>query len=321
MNNGYFVISLDFELMWGNIESWTIGGYGSTHVVHVREVIERLLTLFERYQVRATFATVGLIMQQSHHDISGLLPDKIPSYKNPQLSPYENHSIECRQHPKMYFAPDVIERLKKSPAIEIGTHTYGHYYCWEEGQTKEQFEADIQKAVDVAFKNGIQLKSIVFPRNQVSEDYLEICKKHGIVCYRGNAQKYFDHTSSLYINMKNRICRLLDAYLNIGGNTSYTFKDKNTIIQNIPASRFLRPYTTKLAFIDGLRLKRIINELEYAAIHREIYHLWWHPHNFGQNIDKNIAFLEKILQKYHSLHERYQMQSMSMSDIYREYTK
>ena len=153
LEKGSFVISLDFELMWGNIESWSEEGYGNTNVAHVREVIGRLLALFEKYQVRATFATVGLIMHEKDCDMRALKPRLLPSYHKSQYSPYENHFIENINNPELYYAPDIIELLKSSTNIEIGTHTYSHYYCWEEGQTIEQFEADIQKAVEVASEN------------------------------------------------------------------------------------------------------------------------------------------------------------------------
>ncbi len=311
---GSFVISLDFELMWGNIESWSVEGYGQTHISHVREVIDRLLALFEQYHVKATFATVGLIMQKQSDN---LLPTVQPSYQNPTLSPYGNYMENIRnENADLYFAQDIIEKLKASPFVEIGTHTYCHYYCWENGQTKEQFDADMQKAVEVASKQGIQLKSIVFPRNQVPTDYLEVCKKYGIVCYRGNALKYYDTPKSVFDQYKNRICRLVDAYINIGGNTSYEFEEGTDGVQNIPASRFLRPYSRKLSFLEGLRFRRIRKEMEYAARHNEVYHLWWHPHNFGANMDENFAFLEKILKCHQRLHNQYGMESLTMRDVY-----
>ena len=50
---------------------------------------------------------------------------------------------------------------------------------------------------------------------------------------------------------------------------------------NIPSSRFLRPYSTTL-----------------AAVELCVFHLNWHPHNFGLNLDQNMAVLRSILQSY-----------------------
>ncbi len=46
-----------------------------------------------------------------------------------------------------------------------------------------------------------------------------------------------------------------------------------------------------------------------------MYHLWWHPHNFGVNLDKNIDFLEKILQYYQQLNVQGKMQSLNMGKM------
>ncbi len=46
-----------------------------------------------------------------------------------------------------------------------------------------------------------------------------------------------------------------------------------------------------------------------------MYHLWWHLHNFGVNLDENIDFLEKILQYYQQLNVQGKMQSINMREI------
>jgi hypothetical protein len=67
--------------------------------------------------------------------------------------------------------------------------------------------------------------------------------------------------------------------------------------------------------LDGLRLRRITSGLQYAACHNQIYHLWWHPHNFGVNLTENLSFLTKILQFYQQLNARNQMQSLNMGEV------
>ena len=45
------------------------------------------------------------------------------------------------------------------------------------------------------------------------------------------------------------------------------------------------------------------------------FHLWWHPHNFGRNLSKNMAFLTCILNYYRVLNAEYGMDSLNMSEI------
>jgi peptidoglycan/xylan/chitin deacetylase (PgdA/CDA1 family) len=319
MEKGCLVISLDFELTWGAIDTWLPDGYGNSNILQVREVVKRLIALFEKYEVKATFATVGFVMLRDVDDIKQHTPDSTPTYNNEALRPYGKYlDYVEKQDRHLFFAPELVELLKMSSNVEIGTHTFGHFYCWEAGQTIEQFDADIVKAQKVGEKQGIKLESIVFPRNQVSDDYLEVCAKHGIKTYRGNAKKYFDHTTNRWKVLYNKVSRLLDAYVNWGGNTSISYSgiDGNAVPMNVPASRMLRPYMHKLRWLEGMRLRRIKKEMLYTAKHHELYHLWWHPHNFGADMDKNFAFLEEVLKCYKVCHAEFGMESMTMKEFY-----
>ena len=47
--------------------------------------------------------------------------------------------------------------------------------------------------------------------------------------------------------------------------------------------------------LEPLRMRRILSDLTHAAKKGLVYHLWWHPHNFGDHMDENLVFLKKIL--------------------------
>jgi len=51
-----------------------------------------------------------------------------------------------------------------------------------------------------------------------------------------------------------------------------------------------------------------------AAEAGALYHLWWHPENFGAFLDENLAFLERILDHFEWLQRRVGMQSMTMTE-------
>ncbi len=313
---GLFIISLDFELMWGALDLWTPDGYGSTNISHVDTVIHKLIYLFQKYDVHATFATVGLIMLDGKEEASAFIPQKKPSYKNKILSPFHNSYISGIQDEKLYFSPDLVKYISEQKGIELGSHTFSHYYCWEEGQIIEQFEDDIRMAVRVAKEKGYELKSIVFPRNQVPNDYLDICAKYGFISYRGISPLFSTQPKNKIHGLIQRIGRVLDTYFPLGPVSSIQIKTivRNNDIINIPSTRFLRPYSGKTCFLERLKIKKIKKEMTYAAKNGEIYHLWWHPHNFGANMDKNLNCLENILQTYKDLESQLGMMSMNMNE-------
>ncbi len=317
-NSGSFVISLDCELMWGVRDEVTKDTYGQ-HILGDHEAVRKLIQLFEEFKIRATFAYVGFLTCETRQELLNHIPDKTPTYTDTNLSPYTSYIREQIgdnfENDQYNYGWHQIVNLLKHPNQEIGTHTFSHYYCLEEGQTRDQFEADLNMAIEIARKKNIHLTSIIFPRNQIKSEYLSICKQLGIVTYRGTESSWIYSARSLKKeSLLRRLVRLMDAYVNLSGHHSYSHRGcVNNGMVNIPSSRFLRPYSKLLKNFEQLRLKRITNAMTYAAKRGNIYHLWWHPHNFGINQEENFLFLQKILEHYQALNKKYAFSSKTMA--------
>jgi len=316
IDHGIFTVSLDFELYWGIRDVSSIQDY-QENLKGVPKVIEIMLELFEEYEVHATWATVGFLFAQDGEELKKTIPTKIPNYNNPNFNPYlyitNNNTLESCYH----FAPHLIDKIHNHKNQEIGTHTFSHYYCLEEGQSKEEFSSDIEAAIMMAKNNGISIKSLVFPRNQWDDEYLSVLNKHGIVSYRGNPKGWIYRASSeADEKLIKRALRLIDSYINLTGSNSYSLKSISTTKPfNIQSSYFLRSKIKGLSALENIRKKRITNGLRKAAKHQEVFHLWWHPHNFGANIDENIEFLTGILSYFHDMKNKYGMTSLNMGEI------
>lgn len=316
---GKFVISLDFELLWGVRDAQSIESYGK-NILGVWEMLPKLLELFEQYEVSATFATVGFLFASDPEEASKFSPKLKPTYKEKDLDPYlcllEGSAIN-KEHANYWFAPQLIDLIKQYPDHEIASHTYSHFYCLEPGQTKGPFRSDTEAAVEIAAKKNVEIKSFIFPRNQINEQYLDVLEELGITSYRGHERTWY-HTPA---NIKGdhwgkRAMRLFDAYLNISGHNCYNLEELGLKPPyNIPSSRFLRPYNPSLSSLEPLRLKRIIRGMEHAARNKKVYHLWWHPHNFGIYQQENFDFLENILEKFKYLNATHGFQSSNMRDL------
>jgi peptidoglycan/xylan/chitin deacetylase (PgdA/CDA1 family) len=314
MDKGIFCISLDFELFWGVRDHRTIENYGE-NLRNVHIVVPRLLELFKKYNVHCTWATVGILFCNDKEELLQYIPAQQPVYKHLSYNPYPyiyNSELEKTYH----FAPELIKLISTYPGQEIASHTFSHYYCLEQTQTSKDFEADINAAVQIAKSKGFGLKSLVFPRNQFNDAYLQVCKNAGITAYRGNERSWlYDAKNRDEENNFRRIVRLIDAYINISGHHTYSVKNETGISANIPSSRFLRPYDNKLKMLEKLRLQRICKSMAYAGANNKLFHLWWHPHNFGAHMEENFLFLEKILMQFSALKEQYKMRSLNMNEI------
>ena len=318
MNNrpGIFTISLDFELYWGMRDKRTIEQYRE-NLLGVRGAIDEMLKVFKNNDIHCTWATVGFLFFEDVRHLKENFPAELPHYTKQNLSPYKYIS-DAEDLEKVYhFASDVIAKIAQHKYQEIATHTFSHYYCQEDGQTLEEFRDDISAAISIAKTKGFDIKSLVFPRNQWRESYLTVLKEFGIQCFRGNESSWLYEASEDQSNRKiQRAARFLDTYINLTGHHTYRPKDRTIELPfDFPASRFLRPYSQKLSFLDGLRLRRIKKAMNHAAKHGDIFHLWWHPHNFGKNTHANISFLEKIIKHYKILQQQYGMQSLNMGEL------
>lgn len=319
MDYGKFLISLDFELFWG-FAGWTLPQLRAyqKNIEGALDALFRILDTLGRHDVKCTIGFVGGIACTSSEEFLAEAPEMRPVYEDPMFSSYKSllPLVGKEFKESLFFAPDVIARLFGNPLVELGSHTFSHYYCLEDGQTAGQFEADIAAAVKNARKRGISLKTIIFPRNQVSPGYLDICAKYGFTHYRGNPE------SALYRSEKtpscfdlHRILRLADAYFNLSGHNTYKLPVRNGSMCDVPASRFMRPYSSRLALLEPLKVRRILRSMEYAAKEKEIFHLWWHPHNFGLHLAESIEQLEKICDKFDGLRLKYGMQSRFVAEL------
>lgn len=317
MKNGKLIISLDFELHWGAAEIWDLKKYKNYFDV-TRNSISPLLALFEKYGIHATWATVGFLFAETKRELLEFSPSNKPSYVNSKL--YYYSLIQTEQvgdnevDDPYHFANSLIEKITKSPNQELASHTFSHYYCNEEGQTSDQFKADIVAAQAIAkAKFNLKLESLVLPRNQLNLNYINLARTAGIKIIRSNPNVWF-------WNHKNKLSpwfRALDSLVSIS--KPLTFEENELKFREgvllLPASRFLRPYTAKERIIQRLKIERIKKEMLHAAKNNQIYHLWWHPHNFGYSNEKNFHFLEELFTYFKILYNKYNFQSLNMQEF------
>ncbi len=312
--NGCLVISLDFELFWGVTDSRTIEKYGPD-ILNGRKTITRLLKLFDKYSIHATWGTVGMLFGKDKEELEGFFPEVKPAYENQRLSAYEHFKTigENEEADLLHYAPSVIREISEYNHQEIGSHTFSHYYCREKGQTYESFEADTASAKRIAKELfGIDIKSFIFPRNLYNSEYLKILKENGIFAVRGN-QNNFAYDKSTTIS---RLVRLIDTYIPVCGFKSY-FREEccQDGIINLKSSIFLRKKNKTLSFLEPLKMYNIKKLMKIAAKKGKIIHIWWHPHNMGENPDSFLGQVEELLKCYKELNEKYGFQSKNMNEM------
>lgn len=308
---GEFILSLDFELLWGVRDHATRASYGA-NVLGARQAIPQMLDRFARQGIAVTWATVGFLFAASRDELMAALPPEElrPRYADPALSSYAYLSEIGRTESEdpMVFGASLIDRIATCPGQEIGTHTFSHFYCLEPGATPEALDADLAAARALAGARGIVLRSIVFPRNQYDDTALRIARKHGLTRYRGNPPGWaYRPGPGRDQHLARRALRLLDAHAGLLGPHLHAPGG-----DNVPASHFLRPCAGRLAALHPRHLSVIESAMTRAARQGLAFHLWWHPHNFGLRTEANLAALDRLLAHFHRLQGEYGMVSREM---------
>jgi len=131
---GALVISLDFELHWGVRDKRSIPSYRE-NLLGARRAVPAMLGMFRQFGIRATWAIVGLLLAESRREMLDRMPARRPRYRRADLSPYDAFGDvgENERDDPYHFASSLVRRIAASSEQEIATHTFGHYYCLEDG--------------------------------------------------------------------------------------------------------------------------------------------------------------------------------------------
>jgi len=324
---GTFIISLDFELHWGGFEKWQLPMAGnldySEYFLSTRKAIPQMLALFSKYKIHVTWAGVGLLMHENKKTLVNNFPLSKPTYINKELSAYyfiEHKGVgENEDADPFHYAHSLVGQIVGTEHQELGSHTFSHFYCNEPGQTVDQFRADLHAAQQAASAYGVKLKSLVFPRNQFNDNYLRVCFEEGFESVRSNPKDWFWNIESTQNESKwKRLNRGLDAYFPIGKKNIFSINEidiRDGFPLCIPASRLLRPYNPNEYFLNQLKLGRIKSEMKQAAKLGEVYHLWWHPHNFGNHPEQSLNALEELLISFRKCADDFGMISLNMGEL------
>jgi hypothetical protein len=266
-----------------------------------------------------------MLFSRNKSELMSTAPALKPKYTEEQLSAYrfiETAGIgEDERADQFHFAPSLVKQICNTPGQELGTHTFAHYYCNEAGQSVEEFRDDMRAAQRIAGTYNTSLTSLVFPRNQFNEQYLRVCFEEGIRAVRSNPLDWFWKIDSTQgESFWKRLNRGADAYLPVGKKNTYRLESLPRaagLPLCLPASRLLRPYKPKEGFLNEMKIRRIQAEMTRAADKGEVYHLWWHPHNFGHYPQQSLEGLKRILGHFLECRQKYAMASMNMGEIAR----
>jgi peptidoglycan/xylan/chitin deacetylase (PgdA/CDA1 family) len=318
---GTLMISLDLELRWGLVDSIPVGQQVE-RFSNAQQGARKLLALFREHNINATWNIVGMLARSSREDIAAHLPALLPTYRDSSLSPFplDDAIGDSEEHDPSHFAHSLVKSIIETPGQDLASHSYSHYYCLEQGQTAEQFKADIEAAVDMGDSLGSVPKTIAFPRNQINPEYMEILARHGFIAYRGYQNYWAERINGRTDRrLHRRAARLVNSHIPLSGHDTFDISDilarRTTPPYEIPASRLLSFRRLPVLGSKKLQITRIKRDIKYAAKRSRYFHLWWHPHNFGADLTVGLDIVRELIECYESARDNYGMTSKSMTEV------
>jgi hypothetical protein len=314
---GALVISLDFELHWGVRDHSAPHAGVADSLIASRDTVTTLADLFVGRNVRATWATVGLLFASTADEADRHMPNVRPNYDRPELDPYREPIGRDEHQDPLHLAGSLVDQLCGLEGQELASHTFSHFYCLERGPDEAAFRADLDSAQEAASTRGLRLKSLVLPRNQWRDDYANVVLETGFECIRGPQPGWANRSRrGEETGLAVRAARLATTY---AGPALHTFGWDEVVegsgLCNIPASTFLRPLSPRTRSLESLQYHRIVAGMRDAARRGRILHLWWHPQNFVVDPEANMALLQRVLDELDRLRTTEGMRSLSMSDV------
>jgi len=264
MAPGKLTISIDLELAWGVWDHLTPQDL-SLAALAERPICAALIDLFDRHRVPATWAVVAALLDEK--------------------------SASTRQGPSAcWFAPDIIERLRKNRAgHEIGSHSGRHIYF--DTASADDARTDLEFARSVHATHGLGFRSFVFLRG--APGHLDVVASVGLKVFNAADVGWVESARRLGPRA-GRIANLVDKLLPIAprsaraegcGELIHIPKSMLLMGRNGPR-RLISPAVTRAKLRAGLRR---------AGETGGIFHLWFHPSNFYFRRDEQLATLDWFL--------------------------
>jgi peptidoglycan/xylan/chitin deacetylase (PgdA/CDA1 family) len=262
-----FIVSLDCEGKWGMADHLE-GAHASLSSAELAGAYERLVALFDRRGVKATFAFVGAFVM-SEDEVRSRLPlfrDVGPRAKA-WLEPFTADLAAGRTDG--WLAPAALAAVRRSGAHEIGSHGFSHLPLVEGEIDLAEFRRELASVRSLeAFSKG-EL-TLVYPRNQIGfENHLAAA---GFAGYRQSIASCKGGRSSSLRHLADELRPFPPAQPHPAAGDGAVAIPAGRILnwRSGPRSRIPTAWT----------IRSWRKTLEDAIRMNGVAHLWTHPHNF-----------------------------------------
>lgn len=314
VSQGVFTISIDVELAWGVFDLPDVAGFLPA-IGQTRVIVKELLTLFRRHGISATWAVVGHLFLDRCERQDGTIHPEI-TRPNHAWFPYDwfrdDPGTDCDAAP-LWYGLDLVRAVREAtPLQEIGLHSFCHMIYGDPGCSREAADSDLREARRVTEGMGIAPVSFVFPRDLPG--YLDLLAAHGFLCYRDQPSWWFRNLPGRRLIQAGH---LLDDFLGLPSPTVRPRLEDCGLV-NIPGSMLFRHARGIRRIIPAMsRVRKARAGIQRAIARGEIFHLHFHPWNFGWSRGTLMAAFSRILKIAVAERDAGRLEILSMGEVAR----
>ena len=323
---GAMVISFDFELAWGHRRR-ADGWRPDLNSERIRDVIEELLRTLCKYEISATWATVGHLFLTEDDCVDGRYPYDLPAPDYPWFDGEWFDGIPRITEPgaQCCYAPDLVRDIVECEFYqELACHTFSHVIVGDPGCSAEVVRAELVKCQALSERWGRRLKSMVYTRNMVA--HLDVLRELGFTSYRGPQTEWylFGIPSKLALadyypcpihlkplKMARKPLRLFDELCGIPPRQLNARRVND--LWEIPYGMFFCELPKFAPTRDAAT--RAIRGLHRAAASGKIFGLWSHPFNFLKNPVGLFDAFDRVCCEAARLREAGQLETLPMEGL------
>jgi peptidoglycan/xylan/chitin deacetylase (PgdA/CDA1 family) len=311
--HGIFTLSLDFELIWGTLDR----GPEAFRRACERErahVLQRLIDLLAEFEISATWCVLGHLFLDSCAPKNGAKHPEIepPSYLRGSRGWFEEDPCGSEQTDPIFYGRTLVKKIVDCPVPqEIGCHSFSHPDFAATGCSLTTAETELAECRRLARELGIEMTSFAFPRNRVG--HLDVLREQGFTCYRGPEPVWYEREHGP--KMLRRFGHLIDV---LAARRPPVVTPEETIpgLWNLPGSMIYFPMHGHRRYIPAaLRVARARKGLDAAARDRQVFHLWFHPTNLADEIERMFEGLRQIFAHAGALRQDGRLVVLPMSGV------
>lgn len=270
---GTVVLSVDAELGWGFHDQ---KDPPADRLANARQGWQTLVSLCDTYRINATWAVVGHLLLDDCDNCHAAHPTP-PGW-------FAHERGDDAMPRDLRFGEGLVDDLQNATADhDIGSHTFSHVEFGDSDTTREIARSEVATGIELARERGIEMRSFVFPRNNVG--HLDVLAAYGIECYRGvNPAKIRNQGWENPVGkiarstLVRRPPRLVEPTVDALG------------LVNIPASlhlfSFEEPARTLVEPVFGDPIvKQAKLGIDAASERDGVFHMWLHPNSITDQHD------------------------------------